>query len=419
MATYVKNIRVALALSSFLLAFFSSTASADTLDRRIQALLESSGLSKSRHSIQIVSLPDGRVLYQKNPDLRLNPASNIKLVTMAAALHELGPSYTFKMEFRSDGLIDRTGTLRRMWIKGFGDPAFVTEELDALVRLFKTAGLKRIEGDILVDDTYFDRNNLTTYIADADEKLYKVSTGPLSFNFNAIVGKAGKRGRDVKIRGVPDPALYTGNMIKEALQRAGVKITGKVRREAVPETALLVLTHRSPPLREILRALGKFSNNFTAEQIIKTISAERLGPPGSTRRGLELLRGYLVSLGIGPRDFVLDNGSGLTLLSQMSASQFIRLLSDLYASPWRDDFVGTLSIAGVDGTMARKLTGARLKGHVFAKTGTLNNVSALSGYVFDPKRRLAFSFIFNEHNSALETIAKVEEEILEAVLDSL
>lgn len=386
------------------------------LEQKVEGLLEARQLSQSRHSIQIVSLPDGRVLYQKNPDLRLNPASNIKLVTMATALHELGPAYTFKTEFYSEGAIDRMGTLHNLWIKGYGDPAFVTEEMESLVQLFRTEGLRKIEGDVLVDDTYFDRNNLTTYIADENEKLYKVGTGPLSFNFNAIISHSG---RSTKIRGVPDPALYTGSMVLEALRRSGVKISGKVRREAVPERARLVLTHRSPPLKEVLRALGKFSNNFTAEQIIKTISAERLGPPGSTRKGLDLLRGYLVSLGIGPKDFVLDNGSGLTLLSQMSASQFVRILSDLYASPWRNDLIATLSIAGVDGTMAKKLTGARLKGHVFAKTGTLNNVSALSGYVFDPKCRLAFSFIFNDHNSALENIARVEEEIIEAVLDSL
>ncbi len=343
----------------------------------------------------------------------MNPASNVKLVTMATALKELGPSFTYKTEFYSDRLIDRNGTAHNLWVKGYGDPSFVSEELDDLIKLFRTAGLKKIEGDILVDDTYFDHNNLTTYIADVDEKLYKVFTGPLSFNFNAVPNHSGKG-----FLGVPDPAIYTGTIIRDTLSQSGIKIVGKLRREAVPEDALLIFSYTSPPLREILKALGKFSNNFTAEQLVKTISAAKLGPPGSTAKGLRIMRSYLQSLGIKERDFTLDNGSGLTQLSRLSSSQFVRILFDLYSSPWRQDLISALSISGVDGTMVKKLRGPRLRGHVFAKTGTLNNVSALSGYVFDPKCRLAFSFLFNEHNSALETIAKVEEEILEAVLDT-
>ena len=102
---------------------------AGTLKETIDGILASSGLSKTRHSIQITSLPERRVLYESNPYLALNPASNVKLVTAAAALHELGPDFTFKTEFYSDTLL-REGRLRNLWIRGNGDPLFVTEELD-------------------------------------------------------------------------------------------------------------------------------------------------------------------------------------------------------------------------------------------------------------------------------------------------
>lgn len=430
-------------------------------------------------SIQIVSLPDGRVLYGKDPDLALNPASNIKLITMAAALRELGPSYTFPTEFYSESLIGKDGHLPNLWIKGYGDPLFVTEELEDLVRRIKAAGLKKIDGDVFVDDTYFDRYGLTTYIADANEKLYSIVTGPLSFNFNSIkirakpgrrlgakpaisiepktryvsVENEAKTGTDVGVvdldaevkpeapkthknviqirgtiprtireyefrRGVPDPAVYTGTVIMEALQSHGIQIQGGLKREAVPERALLLFSHTSKPLREALKSLGKFSNNFTAEQLVKAVAAKRFGPPGSIPKGLKVLREYLESLGISRHDFVIDNGSGLTRLSRVSASDFTRLLYDLYASPWRNDVIASLSIAGVDGTLAHKFKGGKVTGRMYAKTGTLNDVKALSGYLFLPKARIAFSFLFNDFNASMDNIARAEEEILEAVSDS-
>jgi D-alanyl-D-alanine carboxypeptidase/D-alanyl-D-alanine-endopeptidase (penicillin-binding protein 4) len=460
-----------------------SPAAAASLDDRVAFILKQNGLAGSQMSIKIVSLPDGRVLYAKNPDQGLNPASNIKLITMAAALRTLGPDYTFPTEFYAPTLIDKNGRLPNLWIKGYGDPLFVTEEIEDLVRRFKAAGLKRIDGDVFVDDTYYDRNNLTTYIADVNEKLYSIMTGPLSFNFNSIKirakparrmgekpvisidpptryvtveneAKTSWAGANVDLdaevketkprkskketnvirirgtipntireynfqRGVPDPAIYTGTVLLEALERHGITVKGGLRREAVPESALLLFTHSSKPLREVLRSLGKFSNNFTAEQLVKALAAKRFGPPGSIPKGLKVLREYLESLGIPRQDFVLDNGSGLTRLSSVAADDFVRLLYDLYVSPWRDDFIASLAIGGVDGTLARKFKGGRLTGKMYAKTGTLNDVKALSGYVFDDKARLAFSFLFNEFSAPMDNIARAQEEILETVLDSL
>lgn len=473
----------------------SPSAHSSPLQERIESILKLNGLGGSDHSIKIVSIPDGRVLYEKNPERALNPASNIKLITMATALKELGPSYTFPTEFYSQSLVDKEGKIPNLWIKGYGDPSFDPGELEDLVRRFKAAGLKAIEGDVFVDDTYFDRNHLTTYIADVNEKLYSIVTGPLSFNFNSIrihakparrlgekpqitldpptqyisienEAKTAWEGAQVDLdaevkkvaeketkakskipsflkaapkersviqirgtiprtiqdynfqRGVPDPAIYTGTVILEALQRQGIRVKGALRREAVPSDALLLFGHSSKPLNEILKSLGKFSNNFTAEQLAKAIAAKKYGPPGSIPKGMRALREYLESLGIPHKSFVLDNGSGLTRLSSVSADDFIRLLYDIYVSPWRDDFVASLAIGGVDGTLARKFHGGKVTGKIHAKTGTLNEVKALSGYLFDDRARLAFSFLFNEFNVPMDNIAKAQEQILESVLDS-
>lgn len=388
-------------LSSFILAISPSLfASPDGLTARLDKILERSGLlaTQSRFSIKVVSVPDGRVLYERNPDLPLNPASNIKLVTMATALKELGPGFTFRTEFYSDGLIDGDGRIKNLWIKGYGDPLLVSEELQAIMRNLRASGLKKIDGFVFLDETYFDRYDLMTYVADVHEKRYRVFTNPLSFDFNRT-------------------ERHSETVLKQAFQNGGIRVQGPFRKEAVPSDALLLFTHSSPPLPEILRTLGKFSNNFTAEQVLKAIAAKRYGPPGSTAKGLNALREYLESLGIPRRSIVLDNGSGLTRLSKVSASDFVRVLFDLYTAPWREAVIPTLSIAGRDGTMGRKLTGPRTAGRAYAKTGTLNGVSALSGYLFDPKRTLAFSFLFNDFNTSLEQIAKTEEELLVEILD--
>lgn len=448
---------------------FQAEAYADPLSDRIDRILTSSGLSKARASIQIVSLPEATTLYEHHPDLALNPASNVKLVTAAVALRELTPDFTFKTDFYSRTLI-KDGRIQDLWIKGFGDPLFVTEELESVANRFWAAGLREVQGEVLVDDTYFDRYNLTTYLSDVNERIYSIVTGPLSFNFNSIeirarpgrkagdrpiiaiepptayvklnnLAKTTGRGRtdleaDLKEedeitirgtiprtireysfrRGILDPATYTGTVVMEALQKKGVSFLGGVKREAVPPTALLILSHSSPPLREILKGLGKFSNNFIAEELVKTIGAVRYGPPGSTRQGLGILKDYLTALGFSPSSFVLDNGSGLSRLTRLSASQLTRVLLDLYDSPFRNDVISSLSVAGVDGTLRAKMRRSPLAGKVFAKTGTLNGVSALSGYAMDGKENVAFSFLFNDFGVSQERVTNACERILEAVL---
>ena len=220
-------------------------------------------------------------------------------------------------------------------------------------------------------------------------------------------------------RGILDPATYTGTVLLEALERKGIVVPQTLKREAVPSRALLILSHSSPPLRQILKGLGKFSNNFIAEQLLKTVGAIHDGPPGSTSKGLEVLRDYLASLGIRRETYALDNGSGLSKLNRLSSSQFIRILLDLYHSPWREEMISSLSVAGVDGTMGSKMKRSSLAGKVFAKTGTLNGVSTLSGFVFDKGKKIAFSFLFNDFNPSLEKITRVEEEILQTVLKAL
>ncbi len=440
-----------------------------TLEARINQILKEQHLDLSPHSIEIVSLPDKKTLYQSHKDLALNPASNAKIVTAATALSTLGPDFTFKTEFYSDKKMGRDGVIGPLWIKGFGDPVLTSEEVEAVAHQLAAAGLRTINGPVYVDDSYFDHYHLTTYLSDVGEKVYSIVTGPLSFNFNTltvharpgrqigdqpiltfeppslhlivqneartssgglaglaaemlheneirITGNIPRRVRGYRFRiGIPDPATFTGEAVLAALAKEGVSIPATIRREAVPARAFPFLTHSSPPLKEVLKGLGKFSNNFTAEQLVKSMSAVRFGPPGSTSRGLDLMKAHLRALGIPSDEFVLDNGSGLSKLTRLSASHLTRTLLDLYDSPWREDFIQILSIGGVDGTLRKRMRRSPLRGHVYAKTGTLNQVSSLSGYLMDGRQTVAFAFIFNDFPSSMNGLYRTEEKILESV----
>ncbi len=387
-----------------------------TLKTQIDLILKNANLSRSPVSIQIVDLRDGAVLYEKNQTLSLNPASNAKIVTAATALHELGPDYTFKTEFFSDTLIDEEGRINNLWIKGYGDPLFVTEQLEGIVKRFRAAGLKKIEGQVFVDDTYFDRYHRTTYLSDIHRRAYSILTSPLSFNWNRTRARTRQGIKNLENL---DPATATGTRIVEALRGEGIEVQGEIKREAVPREELVIMTHQSPPLKEILKGMGKQSNNFIAEQLVKTMAAHHFGPPGSTSQGLTLMGQYLVSLGIPSSSFRLDNGSGLSRISRLSSEQLVKVLTDLYRSRWRDDFISSLSIAGIDGTIKSKMREPRLRGRVFAKTGTLDDVSALSGYLFDKKQPIVYSLLFNDFSISLRRMKKVQEKILEAVADTL
>lgn len=452
---------------------FAKKTKSVSFEEKIERILASSGLTKAQLSLQIVSIPDEKIIFEKNPDLALNPASNMKLVTAATALKELGPDFTFKTEFYSEGPVDGQGRLKNLWIKGKGDPLFVTEELDAIAEYFRGMGLQKIEGSIFVDDTYFDPYNTMTYLSDNNDKVYNIVTSPLSFNFNtisikarpsarlgdqpsialdspvqyltlsnnaktvargsrthldiaqqddgqiAVIGSIPRTRRYYNFRkGVLDPANYTGIAIIEALQKKGIEVERGIKKEPVPPRASLLLIHNSPPLGEVLKGLGKHSNNFMAEQLLKTLGAVRYGAPGSMDKGIKTLHDYMASLGIPEEEYTIANGSGLSRLSRLSSRHLVKVLLDMYHSPRRDDLISSLSIAGIDGTIKSKMRRSPLAGKVFAKTGTLNGVKSLSGYLMDGEQKIAFSFLFNDFKVPVGRVARAEEAMLKAVWET-
>jgi serine-type D-Ala-D-Ala carboxypeptidase/endopeptidase (penicillin-binding protein 4) len=428
----------------------------EALRKAVEQLLSQPPLSNARVALQVESLDDGQVVYSRNPDDLLNPASNTKLVTAAAGLLRLGPEYRFTTDYLTDKAIAR-GRIGVLYVKGRGDPSVTTERLDGLVSDLWHRGVRSI-GAIVLDDSFFDREEFGPgWEQEPSDKAWAAGVGALSLNHNAVAiyitpgDRVGARARVevepdsrdyfiidnrvatvrangrrklrprtiaegertrivvdgriplradsmVMYRRVGDPAFYYGQTLRMLLRQRGIRLTGGVKRGAVPQTAVLIQSYDSPELAEIIRDMNKVSSNFIAEMVVKTLGAELKGTPGSWPKGLEVAEDLLAELGIPRGTYVLKNGSGLNDTNRFTARQLATLLQAVWKRfPVASEFVSSLGIAARDGTMRLRMEGTDAAGRLRAKTGTLERVTALSGYVQSlGGERFVFSVLVND-----------------------
>jgi D-alanyl-D-alanine carboxypeptidase/D-alanyl-D-alanine-endopeptidase (penicillin-binding protein 4) len=434
----------------------ASPADREALKKSIDTLLSQPPLSSARVSAQIVSLDDGQVVYARSPDEQLNPASNTKLVTSAAALVRLGPEFRFTTDVLGDKAIDR-GRLRTLYVKGRGDPSINTERLQGLVADLWHRGLRQV-GDIVLDDSYFDPEPWGPgWEQEQSDKAYAAPVGALSLNHNSVaiyVAPAASRNGRVRIdlepeargyfvlenrvatvnvngrrrviphtfadgehtrvvvsgrfplrgeatvlyRRVTNPTFYFGQTLQQLLRDHGIRVQGRLRRGTVPETASLINSYESPELAEVVRDMNKVSSNFIAEMLIKTLGAELRGVPGTWAKGLDVAQDLLAEMGLPRGTYQLRNGSGLNDTNRFSAQQMTALLVAVWKKfPVAAEFVSSLGIAARDGTMRLRMEGTDAAGRLRAKTGTLDKVTALSGYVQSlGGERFVFSILVND-----------------------
>ncbi|HYD41344.1 MAG TPA: D-alanyl-D-alanine carboxypeptidase/D-alanyl-D-alanine-endopeptidase [Anaeromyxobacter sp.] len=432
----------------------TTPAPATEIVSSLRALVEGSPLAVARTGILVASVETGEVLYAREADALLNPASNVKLVTSAAALARLGPEYRFSTEFLL-AEAPAKGVVKALHVRGRGDPTMVTERLWAIAGELQRLGLRRV-GELVLDDAYFDAERFGPgYDREDTDRAYSAPSGALSLNFNAVeiavtpadraqqrphvqlepaspflevenravtVGRKGRarvivrtelrNGRERVIvegrvpvgsrphvlwRRVDEPALYFGHTLASLLELRGVKV-GRVRLARAPEGARIVHVSQSEALAEIVRRLNKTSNNFVAEQLLRTLGAELRGGPGTWAKGVEAAEEFLGELGIAPGSYVMRNGSGLNDANRFSARQLVTVLRGMWSrSQLQPEFVVSLPVAARDGTIRWRMGGTAAAGRLRAKTGTLDGVVSLAGYVQDGAgRTLAFAVLVND-----------------------
>lgn len=420
----------------------------------IESIVRSPKQAKTQFSILAVRADDGNVLYSRNPRSPMIPASNMKLISTAAAVHYLGMDYVFKTQV---GLLGD-----QLVIIGGGDPLLAdlpTDTrygrkpgwvMDAIADALTQQGVS-VVSDIIVDATFFDNNRVhSAWPADQLNQWYACEVSGLNYNDNCIrvlvekkngkafvstdpstsfltfhseiqVVKSGSStlgayrnskpnvlivkgklntpvGFDVAIE---KPAAFFAWHLKERLIQRGITVQGDLLGKYVKNDPNVRVIHTfQTPLTDVLDRSNKDSLGLAAESLIKTISAEQTVGRinGEWPHGLSLVSDYLCSLGADPNTFKLDDGSGLSRNNRLTAEIIVSVLKDMYSGTNWARFEQSLSVGGEDGTTTRYFQNPRYRGKILGKTGYISGVRAFSGICKTPSGDILFSILTEKGN---------------------
>ena len=402
----------------------------------------------------------------------LVPASTMKILSSACALDSLGPSFRFRTAFLADSAPDAAGTLRgSLYVRGAGDPALDAERLWAAVRELAAVGVKRVAGDVVVDESLFEPPGWPASWPDRMRPSpYNAPQGALSLSWDAteiVVLPGAGRGSPARVSASPlraaapvvsrattagttdlsvflqdgadgraqvivngtiaagsapfrtwihlgPPGVAVGNALGELLREAGIEVRGRARTGRAPADAVLLMEHESPGLGEIVAGVNKPSSNFGAEMLTRALDAYVGGPPGSTAGGTRRIGSCLARWSVATDGLVLADGSGYGKDNRLTAEALVGVLLAARRSPaWRAEFEASLARAAEDGSLRNRLPD--LRGRVRAKTGTLNGVSSLAGYAVDRRgREIAFSILVNGGGASPDDVDRLLRSLLAA-----
>lgn len=312
------------------------------------------------------------------------PASNTKLFTSAAALELLGGDYPLSTKILADDDDISDGTIEgNIYIKGFGNPTFTTEDLEKLINQLYQSGLRKVTGNVIGDDTYFDDvYSRDDWISEehANVKLPPISALVIDRNRTIISKKRKGRYRNYFVN-VENPPLFAAKTFREKLISYGVEVTGNSLSGQADENAKPLLDS-SIKLRELLQIINKHSDNFYAECLFKTLGSAYSGQQGNSFFSTQAILNFIEDNSIYSIGTKIVDGSGISRFDQVTAGALVGLLEKVYFNFKQfDDFFNSLSIAGVDGTLRKRMIGTPAENNFRGKTGTLNGVSSIAGYV--------------------------------------
>jgi serine-type D-Ala-D-Ala carboxypeptidase/endopeptidase (penicillin-binding protein 4) len=396
----------ALTLASLVLALSAATALAagGSLDQRLEGTFTVPGIVPATSTAMVVELPSGRVVFERNADLSLEPASNQKLAVTYAALTELGPDYRFPTEVLGEGKRVGDTWQGRLILKGFGDPTLASKHLRRLVNILWRMGIRRVTGGIAGDDSFFDSKRVAGGWLPSFAGL---QSPPLSA---LVVDRAARKGKLVG-----DPALAAAARFDQLLRARGIIARGASTRKAGSRASVLA-TIRSVPLSEVLQYMDHYSDNFTAELMLKAIGAKAVGA-GTTVAGAAVTKRDLSAAGIPVAGVTIADGSGLSRDDRVTARELTSLLVKMWNDPMmRPILWASLPVAGESGTLQHRLLDNPKHHLLRAKTGTTDISSALAGFV---GHRFAFVAIENGNPVDYWAAHSAEDGVVEALLAEL
>lgn len=432
------------AVAGLVLAAAAQASPAQTLPPEVQRALKSAGVPADALSVHLLDTHGGRRVLQWQDAKAVNPASLAKLLTTAAALDRLGPAWSWATPVWLAGAVNERGVLEgSLHIKGSGDPKLVLERVWLLLRQVQQRGVREIRGDIVLDNSAFAvpegspaefdgeplrpynvrpaallfnfRSSVYTFVPDAAAGVARIAVEP------ALAGQVVDRsvplasGPCEDWRGAlkasfdpararfagsyalacgeqswpvadPQPASYEARLVDALWREMGGVLHGSVREGPAPESTKPTFELRSPPLAELIRDINKFSNNVMAQQLFLTLAREanprQPATPDSARE--TLMRWLVERTGSGGDEVLLDNGSGLSRSTRLSAARLAKVLLQAYEGPAMSELMSSLPVSGLDGTMRRSRAAP---GRAHLKTGSLRDVAGVAGYVLSNSGR--------------------------------
>jgi serine-type D-Ala-D-Ala carboxypeptidase/endopeptidase (penicillin-binding protein 4) len=325
-----------------------------------------------------------RTLFSSKPDGPRAPASVEKLYTTAAALMRFGPDATLSTSVAGRGFLDPDGVWRGdLYLRGGGDPTLGRDDLQRLSGAVEQAGILRVDGSILGDESRLDTLRGSYDTGGAYDRDIGGVLGALTLNRGFS-----KDGR---------PAAYAAAQFAKVLRTDGIRVEGRSGTGAAPSDSQELATVSSPPMRDLIRLTNVPSDNFLAEMLVKDLGAE-FGGAGTTAAGVGVVKSQLAELGLTPQ--VVD-GSGLSRSDRTTPRQVVHLLEAMHGEEVAGAFEGSLAVAGRTGTIRRRMRGTAAQDRCRAKTGTLIGVSALAGLCESAGgHTIAFAMLMNRTSLA-------------------
>jgi D-alanyl-D-alanine carboxypeptidase/D-alanyl-D-alanine-endopeptidase (penicillin-binding protein 4) len=444
---------------------FTASDKKQDLPDSVLKVLKKYKIPKDNLSIYVRNLNASQALIEHNADKIRSPASTMKLLTTYAALKELGPNYSWRTEvwMRGDFNKHHKGVLKGdLILKGYGDPFLVYENFYKLLRTLRDKGLHEIQGNVIVDNSYFDLPLHNPAAFDGKPyRIYNAASSALMFNFQATrflfrpvvsdkVNKTGnKKGKPAKnkkaankgyvdiipypaikqfgfknevkltrgkcrkshyrpvfskdkkgkltikgnyakkcgqqfiLRAVSKPEEHVFNAFREIWGDLKGRHTGGFKWGRIKKGDERFHVYSSPTLGTLMRLINKWSNNVMTRQVFLTLGAKKYGAPGTPEKAKRAVLEILSENLIDTKGIVLENGSGLSRSARISARQMASLLEMAYRDPMMPEFMASLSIPGVDGTLVNRFRKDDIRGRSHFKTGTLTGVSAIAGYMLN------------------------------------
>ncbi|GLI35450.1 D-alanyl-D-alanine carboxypeptidase/D-alanyl-D-alanine endopeptidase [Desulforhabdus amnigena] len=469
---FLYSVPILVFLFHFSATVFASQASDGFYGSFIDRFQKTSG----QFGLQVIALPSGHEVWEHKSRNTLVPASLVKVLTSYAALKTLGPFHHFNTEIWAMAAPQQGTLAGDIWIRSDGDNYLLSEKAWTLAQKVKEQGIQTIRGRIIVDNSFFFPPSEHICVDEKCDRSYNPVVSATAMEFNTVTlnitpgekagapvevsqfppgdyievqnmattGSSGSKlqlqlksrgltrdgheiyqlsgnlpigsegGRQYRVN-VDDPAAFFAHSFSMLLKQAGIDVLGKIPGTGtVPPGAKKIASYESAPLGDMLFGLNRYSNNFMAEMLLRSLGAGVVGTPGSVNKGVSVIRNTLEQLGVPGNEILLDSGSGLSRNCHVSPRAFCSVLTSAYRDfSITPEFISSLAMNSNEGTLRRRLrhSGVTVRG----KTGTLKDVVGFSGYVSGPQGDLyAVTVILNDVKNLWEA-----REVLDSFLEEL